>query len=166
MRFAKIPHGAEKAENGAAIVEFALIVPMLFFLLFVILELGILFWVNLTMQYAVREGARYAVTGQSNPAANQQQYQAVIQRIKDSSMGLYDRVNPTIVVNGVSQVPGTYGASMFGAANSILVLQLDCTWPVVTPAWRLMALLGAGASLNRPGQYAFSVATTMQNEAF
>lgn len=147
-------------------VEFALLAPLLFFLLFIIIELGILFWVNLTMQYAVREGARYAVTGQSNldPAtANKQRYLAVIQRIKDSSMGLYDRVNPAIVVNGVAQAPN---ANMFGAPQSIVVLQLNCTWPVVTPAWRLMRLLNPSRQSNPPGQYAFSVAATMRNEAF
>ena len=147
-------------------VEFALLAPLLFFLLFIIIELGILFWVNLTMQYAVREGARYAITGQSNldPATvNQQRYLAVIQRIKDSSLGLYSRVNPTIVVNNVAQAPGSYN---FGAASETVVLQLNCTWPVVTPAWRLMALLNSSAQSSSPGQYAFSVAATMRNEAF
>ena len=55
-----------------------------------------MFWVNLTMQYAVREGARYSITGQSglDPATlNKQRYLAVIQRIKDSSMGLYPVVS-------------------------------------------------------------------------
>lgn len=159
-------------------VEFALLAPLYFFLLFIIIELGILFWVNLTMQYAVREGARYAITGQSNldPAAvNQQRYLAIIQKIKDSSMGLYARVNPTIVVsevvNGVLQAPTTYDPNapnnnIFGAADKIMVLQLNCSWPVATPAWRLMALLNPSTQTSSPGQYAFSVAATMRNEAF
>ena len=150
-------------------VEFALVAPLLFFLIFVIIELGILFWVNLTMQYAVREGARYAITGQSNldPATvNQQRYLAVIQKIKDSSMGMYTKVNPTISVNGTSMAPAAYGNTMFGAPGDIVVLKLDCTWPVVTPAWRLMALLNPGAQSSPAGQYAFSVAATMRNEAF
>lgn len=156
-------------EDGATVVEFALLAPLFFFLLFIIIELGILFWVNLTMQYAVREGARYAITGQSNldpAAANQQRYLAIIQKIKDSSMGLYTRVNPTIVVNGVSQVPGGYNNGMFGTPDAIVVLQLNCTWPVATPAWRLMALLNPGKQTNPSGHYAFSVAATMRNEAF
>jgi Flp pilus assembly protein TadG len=133
-------------------IEFALIAPLLFFLLLMIMELGILFWVNLTMQYAVREGARYAATGQSNldpAAANQQRYLAVIQKIKDSSMGLYDRVAPVIVVNNVSQAPGDYNNNMFGAPDTIL-----------------MALLNPGTPTSSLEQYTFSVATTMRNEAF
>jgi Flp pilus assembly protein TadG len=158
-----------RRDKGAATVEFALLAPLFFFLVFIVIELGILFWVNLTMQYAVREGARYAITGQSNldpDTANPQRYQAVLQKIRNSSMGLYTRVNPTVVVNGVSQAPGSYSASMFGVADSLVVLQLDCNWPVVTPAWRLMALLNPGGQASPPGQYAFSVAATMRNEAF
>ena len=81
-------------------------------------------------------------------------------------MGLYGRVNPIIVVNKVAQAPGTYGNAMFGAAGETVVLQLNCTWPVVTPAWRLMAMLNPSNQSSSPGQYAFSVAATMRNEAF
>lgn len=158
-------------QQGANLVEFALVAPIYFFLTLMTMELGILFWVNLTMQHAVREGARYAITGQSNldPASpNKKRYLAVIQKIKDSSMGLYDKVNPTIVVNGVAQNPGAYNDSMFGTTNTMVVLQLDCTWPVVTPAWRLMSLLSPGAGSTGPtnGRYSFSVAATMRNEGF
>lgn len=159
----------KKRQQGATLIEFALIAPMLFFLLFIIIELGVMFWVNLTMQYAVREGARYSITGQSglDPATlNKQRYLAVIQRIKDSSMGLYTLVSPVIVINSVTKAPSDYDNSLFGASGATVVLQLDCTWPVVTPAWRLMALLNPTVQSNLPGQYAFSVAATMRNESF
>lgn len=155
--------------RGAALVEFALIAPILFFLIAMIMELGVMFWVNLTMQYAVREGARYSITGQNNldPAsANKQRYEAVLKKINDSSLGLYAMVSPVVVVNGVSQAPSAYNNTMFGAAGDIVVLQVNCTWPVITPAWRLMALLNPKTSTSAPGQYAFSVAATMRNEAF
>lgn len=155
--------------HGAAMVEFALIAPILFFLIAMIMELGVMFWVNLTMQYAVREGARYSITGQNNldPAsANKQRYEAVLRKINDSSLGLYAMVSPVVVVNGVSQAPSAYNNNMFGAAGDIVVLQVNCTWPVITPAWRLMALLNPKTSTSAPGQYAFSVAATMRNEAF
>ena len=159
----------KKPTRGATLVEFALIAPILFFLIAMIMELGVMFWVNLTMQYAVREGARYSVTGQNNldPAsANKQRYEAVLRKINDSSLGLYAMVSPVVVVNGVSQAPSAYNNNMFGAAGDIVVLQVNCTWPVITPAWRLMALLNPKTSTSAPGQYAFSVAATMRNEAF
>lgn len=51
-------------EKGAALVEFALTAWLFFIVLFGIIEFSYLWWVNLTMQHAMREGARYAaVTG-------------------------------------------------------------------------------------------------------
>ncbi|MFM2086163.1 MAG: hypothetical protein RLZZ237_1032 [Pseudomonadota bacterium] len=159
----------KRRSGGAALLEFALIAPILFFLMAIIMELGIMFWVNLTMQYAVREGARYSITGQNNldPAtANKQRYEAVLQKISDSSVGLYAMVSPVIVVNGVSQAQASYNNNMFGAAGDIVVLQVNCSWPIITPAWRLMALLNPSKQNHVTGQYTFSVAATMRNEAF
>src|ERR1700756_1455400 len=87
--------GRRRRQLGVATLEFAFIAPVLFFLLCMVMDLGVALWVNLTMQYAVREGARYAVTGQTGLDPNQkspQRYLAVIQEIKDQSMGLYPLV--------------------------------------------------------------------------
>ncbi|CAB3771412.1 TadE/TadG family type IV pilus assembly protein [Paraburkholderia solisilvae] len=154
-----------RLQRGAAAVEFALIAPLLFLLLFVAMDFCISLWVNLTMQYAVREGARYAVTGQSNldpNASSQQRYLAVIQEIRNSSMGLYNMVSPTytITVNGSTKnyaTQGAYSGSMFGNAGDIIVLQVNCTWPLLTPLARPFFANGA---------YTFSVAATMRNEGF
>ena len=84
-----------------AAVEFALVAPILFLLLFGIIDLALMFWVNFSMQYAVREGTRYAVTGQSglDPSTTaQQRYIAVIEKIQLSSMGMYDQLHPHITV--------------------------------------------------------------------
>ncbi|HTJ92913.1 MAG TPA: TadE/TadG family type IV pilus assembly protein [Pararobbsia sp.] len=151
--------------RGASAVEFALLAPLLLFLVFVVIDFGVLFWVNLTMQYAVREGARYAVTGQSNldpNASNQQRYLAIVQDIKNSSMGLYNMVSPSyvITINGATKnytSSGSYTSGMFGNPGDIVVLQLNCTWPLLTPFIQPMF---AG------GRYSFSVAATMRNEGF
>jgi Flp pilus assembly protein TadG len=157
--------GLTRKQRGVATVEFALVAPLLFLLLCIAIDLGIALWVNLTMQYAVREGARYSVTGQSNldpNATNQQRYLAVVQEIKNSSMGLYSLVSPTyvITINGASQTYNTqtsYSTGMFGNPGDIVVLQINCIWPLLTP-------------LVRPffanGKFSFSVAATMRNEGF
>jgi Flp pilus assembly protein TadG len=152
-------------QRGATTVEFALIAPILLLLLCVALDLGIALWVNLTMQYAVREGARYAVTGQDNldpDTSDQQRYLAVIQEIKTSSMGLYNMVAPsyTVTVNGTAQSYSTqtsYSTGMFGNPGDIIVLQLNCTWPLLTPLLRPFFANGI---------YSFSVAATMRNEGY
>ncbi|RZI42421.1 pilus assembly protein [Herbaspirillum sp. HC18] len=146
-------------QRGASAVEFAIIAPLLFFLLFAIVDACAMLWVNLTMQHAVREGARYAVTGRTDldpNASNQQRFRAVIEKIKDSSMGLYDKVEPRINGIGYGETD-KYNSGMFGVAGEIFVLRIDCSWPLLTP-------------LLQPffdnGTYRFSVAATMRNEAF
>jgi Flp pilus assembly protein TadG len=147
-----------RTAQGAALIEFALIGLVFFVLMFIIIDLGLLYWVNLTMQHAVREGARYAVTGQSNLDTSGRRYMAVIQEIQNQSMGLYAMVKPTIVVNGVAYgTPEQYTPGMFGNSGDMIVLQLNCTWPLLTPVF---------APLFPGGQYRFSVAATMRNEAF
>ncbi|HJW26891.1 MAG TPA: TadE/TadG family type IV pilus assembly protein [Rhodocyclaceae bacterium] len=153
-------------DRGSATLEFALVAPVFLFVLMAAMEMGILFWVNLSMQHAVREGARYAVTGQKNLDQSQdgaQRYRAVLQAIQDASMGLYRKVAPVISVGingGTLQSYGSaslYGGAMFGGPGDVVVLRLDCTWPILTP---LMQPFFEG------GKYRFSVAATMRNEAF
>ena len=49
--------------KGQTTVEFALTALVLLTFLFAAIDLAIMMYVNLTMQRAVREGARYAITG-------------------------------------------------------------------------------------------------------
>lgn len=148
------------AQRGATIVEFAIIAPAFLMLMIGVIELSMVYFANLTMQHAVREGARYAVTGQSNLDPNtssQQRYQAVMQKIKDSSMGMYDKVGPpTVSVTNISGGSNS-GAGMFGNPGDIVVISLDCNWPLVTPMM---------AAFFNNGKAHFVVAATMRNESF
>ncbi|SDJ10659.1 Flp pilus assembly protein TadG [Paraburkholderia steynii] len=163
---ARRSQGRRRGQLGVATLEFAFIAPILFFLLCMVMDLGVALWVNLTMQYAVREGARYAVTGQTGLDPNQkspQRYLAVIQEIREQSMGLYPLVNPSyaITVNsGKAQSyasDASYSSSMFGNPGDIVVLQINCAWPMITPMIR---------SFFPGGFFNFSVAATMRNEGF
>lgn len=118
--------------------------------------MSMMYFADLTMQHAVREGARYAITGQSNldpNTSNQQRYQAVLQKIKDSSMGIYDQVSPVVSVNGST----TTGATMFGDAGDVVVISIDCTWQFSTPII---------SALFTDGKARFVVAATMRNESY
>jgi len=134
----------------------AIVAPVFILVLLALVEMSVMFFATLTMQYAVREGARFAITGQAGEAS-QQRYAAVIAKIRDSSLGMYDKVNPVISVNGTAYSSSTYSNGMFGTAGSIIVVQLDSTWPVTTP------LL---STFFTDGKYRFTVAATMRNEFF
>lgn len=148
-------------QRGSSVVEMALIAPVLMLLMVGIVEMSLVFFTTLTMQYAVREGARYGVTGRTDKdpnAASQQRYLAIIQRIKESSAGMYDRVNPKFTVNNKSYASAAnYSAGMFGGAGEIVVIELECDWPLATP---MLAAFFAN------GKYHFTVAATMLNEEY
>jgi Flp pilus assembly protein TadG len=156
MRRAALMPVARQAQRGrgGTLVEFALVAPVVLLLFSAILELAILFWVCLTMQHAVREGARLAVTG----AGGATREAVVMQRIAEQSMGLYGLVHPVLNVNGITApAEGAVApAGLFGASGGMLLLRLDCRWPVATPLLRPM--LGEA--------FQFSVAASMRNEAF
>ena len=141
-------------QRGGTLVEFALVAPLVILLIMAALELAILFWVNLTLQHAVREGACYAVTGQGGALREQ----LAVQRIVDQSMGLYQRVHPVLSINRVDAPtePAQIAPGMLGAGGALLLLQIDGAWPVASPL--LQPWLGA--------VYRFRVAATMRNEAF
>ena len=176
-------------EKGSSALEFMIVSIMFFTVLFSIVEYGIMSYINLTMQHAVREGTRYIITGQDslsgdfdpdNPDTRylaDDRFRAMVQKIKDSSMGFYERVlDPgNIIVESVdgSEVKKTYhydggtpgdpsddeAWEIFypGGPGEIIVIKLNCTWPVITPLIR---------PFFSDGEYNFTVASTMKNELF
>ena len=147
--------------KGQAIVEFALVVPIVFLLLFGLVDLGVMFYVNLTMQNAVREGARASVVGNSSGGPTQRA--ALIQTIKASSNGLYDKdahgqpkLTTYIVTPGSSAFSNFTGANI-GGAGQIVMVQLDYTWPLLTHIL---------TPFFTNDEYSFTVKATMRNEQF
>ncbi len=162
-------HEMLKNKKGQTVVEFALAVLLLFGLLFAIIDLGMLFYVNLTMQHAVRTATRYAVTGRSDlpGMTDLDRRDALIQVIKDNSMGLYNKnlhnpKDPTISVIHPNQVTfgnysGTPQSGEPGNPGDVIEVSLTYTWPLLTPALK---------PFFPGGQYTFTVRSTMTNENF
>ena len=50
-------------ERGGALVEFALVLPAFFVMMLSIMDFGLYFFVQHTLQFATREGARLALVG-------------------------------------------------------------------------------------------------------
>jgi Flp pilus assembly protein TadG len=58
-------HRGRRAESGSAMIEFAMIAPVFFLLLFASLESGMMFFAHSTLQNAVMDTARLIRTGQA-----------------------------------------------------------------------------------------------------
>jgi Flp pilus assembly protein TadG len=63
-----------RSERGASMVEFALVAPLLFVLLFGIIEFGLILYDQAFITNASREGARYAAMYYINPSGQPQQH--------------------------------------------------------------------------------------------
>ena len=135
--------------RGVAVVEFALISAMFFALIAAVFDFSYLLYINLTMQHAVREGARVA--------AVHGDYSTAIARIQDQSMGLWTTLSPTVSIAVVNANGGvtTLPPKSSGVSADIIVLTVNCSSTLMT---------GFIAAFFPNGIYSFSVSTTIRNE--
>ena len=73
-------------QKGAELVEFTLIMIPMFGILFLTIDLAWMLFARATIQYAVREGCRYAVTGQSMSGMGQDASIRTV--VQQNSMGI------------------------------------------------------------------------------
>ncbi len=74
-----------KREDGQAMVEFALILPIFLLILCGIIDFGWLFYNQLSLNNACREGARYAVVNTADDASTQ----AIINHIENTTTTVF-----------------------------------------------------------------------------
>jgi hypothetical protein len=150
-------------ERGVAVVEFAFAAILFFTLVLSIVDWSYLFFTNLTMQHAVREGARYAVTGQSglDPGGGGDRCAAARERIRLDSMGLYEQTSSTTIFKTIDAAGNivTLGSGSCYGAGQLIIVQVDSKVRPLTPFVRPF-FSGTG------NEYRFSVSTTMKNEAY
>jgi len=90
-----------RRDRGASAVEFALIMPLFFILLFGIVDFGWFFFNQHTIQYATREGVRLALVGGTlkNPDGSSMSREAsIIKEIKDSAAAAVNPANLRISI--------------------------------------------------------------------
>jgi len=98
-------------ETGAAIVEFAIILPILMLLVMGIIQFGFIFNGQITLTSAVREGARYAVVGNTDAD--------VVKRVQDSSTALLLSI-PTVTIDRDVNDGESLTVSANGTVNIIM----------------------------------------------
>ncbi|HEY3838912.1 MAG TPA: TadE/TadG family type IV pilus assembly protein [Bryobacteraceae bacterium] len=75
-----------KREKGAELIEFSLVMIPMFGILFLVIDLSWMLFARATLQYAVRQGVRYAVTGQT--IAGMGQDESIRTVVQQNSMGI------------------------------------------------------------------------------
>jgi len=142
--------------RGQSAVEFAIAAALLFLLVFAITDFGRLFYTQTTLQYALREAGRFAVTGRHlpdpmNPNQTLSRVDSIIETAQKYAMGL-DVSNITISSpEGGSTQPA-------GGPRETIIISLTTDLRLITPY--ISRFFGTN------GVYRFTVSTTFLNEPF
>ncbi len=142
--------------RGQSLVEFALVAPLFFLLVFGITDFGRLFFTQETLQFALREAGRYAVTGQhmadpNNANATLSRVASIKAIAQQKAIGLIsDPNNITVSSGGIPNYAGGPGDTV--------VVSLTTNLKLITPM--------IGRFFGPSQTYTFTVQTTFRNEPF
>jgi len=128
-------------ERGATLMEFALVLPLLFLLILSILDFGLFFFAQHTIQFATREGARLALVGgtltdaSGNPLSREA---SIVKRIRDRAAVAVD---PARVLIAIYPLGDDYSAPAdsstrldAGSPGSTMRVRVSYAYEFVTPA--------------------------------
>jgi Flp pilus assembly protein TadG len=119
-----------RSERGAALVEFALVVPFLMLIMCATIDFGLAVYTLNNLTAAVREGGRYSATLLPAPAANDT---AVRNRVQRYIVGMNNGLNST-------QVLALISSSAMDAKGDITVTITRYPYVPYTPLAPLLGL--------------------------
>jgi Flp pilus assembly protein TadG len=136
-------------ERGSALVEAAIVLPLLLLLLVSILEFGRLFYTKITVESAVRQATRFAVTGNrkadpNDPNKDLARAEAIKQYVVEHAPSV--KIERTKII--LDPADG-------GGPGDVVKVRVEHRFEFVTP---LIANFFDG------GEYNFSYTATMKNE--
>jgi len=137
-----------KADSGQSIVEFALCALILFMLVFAIIDFSYLFYAKLTLQNAVRQGGRYAITGQA--ISGKSRYLSILTTVQNFSMGMATSSNTTVC----GQI---LGCQCGGGPGETVTVNVTYPYKFITPFI---------ARVFTNGTYTVTVSSSFKNEQF
>jgi Flp pilus assembly protein TadG len=178
----KLCRRARSDVRGSAAVEFAFVAPVFFALLLGIIEAGLVFFAQFTLQNAVNDAARQIRTGQmqGNSSNSKDAFRTLIcngitplmqcstsLQIDVESFSNYGGVNypdPTKTQNGTTTLNAGLNNYDVGTACSVVLVRAFYTWPVWAPglAWFLNNITDA----NGNKAHLISSAAAFRNEPY
>jgi Flp pilus assembly protein TadG len=165
-----------RSRNGSAAVEFALVAPMFFGLLFAIIEVALMFFASQVLETVTQDAARVVLTGQAQSGLvstcnNAPCTQATFQSYVCSQVPALFNCNNIVTdveayPSGFSSIVLSTGsctsASQYspGTAGQIVVVRLSYAWPLYVTG------LGFNISNMSGNQRCLSAAAAFQNEPY
>jgi hypothetical protein len=130
-----------RTERGAAVVEFALVVPILLLIFFAMINFGMVFAAQLSLDNAARDAARYAVVDVEGRACGD------IEQHADDSVWM-DTPTPVFNLTSTAATPGPCESPCEGSeAHDDITVTLDYTAELLIPVFPFpdsIALTGEG----------------------
>jgi Flp pilus assembly protein TadG len=124
-------------DSGQAMVESALAFSVFLLLIMATIEFGYMFSSKLTLQNAVRQAGRYAITGQcitgSNGTCSITRYNSVLQTLETYSGGLLNSANvgADVTLSCTNQGGGCPNSA--GGPGDLVTISVSYPYPFVTP---------------------------------
>lgn len=175
-------------KEGSALIEFALLMPVFFFLIFGIIEIFTLMLAEGLMESATRQASRSGLTGYVPDSTTRDEY--ILQQIRDEVFfvdpeqikletliysnfgdinqaepytdengdGSYDVGEPYTDSNGNGQWDFDMGVAGIGNGGDIVVYRISYDWEFMTPF--------IGELLFEDGEYKITTSAVVRNEPF
>jgi len=147
-----------KSMRGQTLLEFALVVPIFFMLVCAVVDFGHVFYLQMTLQNAVQQAGRFAITGNhladpKKPGTNLSRVNSIIATAQQAAPGL----SFSNISISSKNAKGTVTNNSAGNPGDMVTVSLTTTAPLVTP---MIARFFPG------GGYTFTVSVTFMNEPF
>jgi Flp pilus assembly protein TadG len=144
------------ATRGQTFVEFAMVAPIFFLVIFAIFDFGRLFFVQMNLEQAVFEAGRFASTGNhvsdpNNPGQQLSRVASIIQVANQAATGLGANISNI----QISSLNGGSGSA--GGPGDTVTITLTANLPLMTP---FVSRFFPG------GVYTFTSSASFKNEPF
>jgi len=141
-------------------VEFAMVVPLFFLLTFGMIDLGHVFFVQISLQNAMRQAGRFAVTGNhlTQGGTNLSRVASIVQIAQNAAVGLDVTDIQICSVHGGCSGATVGNTAAAGGPGDTVTITLTSNLQLYTP------MIGRFFGTN--GVYSFTVSTTFRNEPF
>jgi Flp pilus assembly protein TadG len=143
---------------GQATVEFALVFPLFVLLAFGVLDLGRLYVTQMSVQHAMREAGRFAVTGNhlpdsKNPGTMLSRVDSIVQVAQNAAGGIdLSGIHITSIEGGQK------GPGRAGGPGDTVTISITVNMKLITPI--------IGRYFSPDGIYTFTASTSFKNEPF
>ena len=148
-------------DSGQSLVEVAISLMLLLVFSMAAMDFGYLFSTKLTLQNAVRQAGRYAITGQciagSNGTCSVTRYNSVVQTLQNTSLGYLNTSNTASDVSMTCTDEGGGCPNGAGGPGDVVTISVSYPYSFLSP------LL---AAFFRNQSYMITVGASFTNEPF